>query len=210
MIARLTGTLIEKCPQSIIIDVNGVGYEALCSLETYQYLPKTGETASVQIHTHVREDESILFAFFDVREKQIFQRLIRVNGVGPRLALNILSGISADKLIEALRAEDLLRITAIPGVGKKTGERLILDLKDKLLDIQGSISSTTGTATPPLYEDLLSVLQNLGYKRITAEKALRDLSFSEGTSLQEAVRQTLKQLGNVGQNQKSLKAGMDS
>lgn len=196
MIAHLTGTLIERNPQSIILDVGGVGYEAFCSLGTYQNLPKAGEITSLHIHTYVREGEIVLFAFLELLEKQIFQRLIRVNGIGPRLALNILSGIPANHLIEALRTENLQRITAIPGVGKKMGERLILDLKDKLSDIQGELTKATSTAAVPLHQDLISVLQNLGYKRSAAEKALQDLSFSEDISLQEAVRQTLRQLSN--------------
>ncbi len=197
MIAQLTGTLTESTPQSLIIDVKGIGYEVLLSLATYQRLPEPGKTVSLHIHTHVREDELVLFGFWNVREKQLFKRLIRVNGVGPRLALNILSGISAEQLIDALRREDLIRITSIPGVGKKTGERLILDLKDKLVDLQGGDGN--GGAGPsrqaPLHEDLLSVLLNLGYKRNLAEKALQELNFAADTPLQEAIRLTLQQLG---------------
>ncbi len=199
MIAFLTGKLINKSPNGIILDVSGVGYELLASLETYQALPATGEQASVHVHTHVREDEIVLFGFSEIREKVLFRRLIRVNGVGARLALNILSGIATEELIHALRTEDLVRITAIPGIGKKTGERLILDLKDKLLDLQGiddANASPNDKAGTPLFDDLLSVLLNLGYKKGSAEKALRQLQFEDGMTLQEAVRLTLKQLGN--------------
>lgn len=202
MIARLTGTLLERTPQSIIIDVGGVGYDILASLGTYQSLPPVGESTSLHIHTHVREDDIVLFGFSELREKKLFQLLIKVNGVGPRLAINILSGISTDQLIQALRSEDLIRITAIPGIGKKTGERLILDLKDKLIDLQvAGADPSTGPglrSANPFRDDLISVLSNLGYKRNAAEKALRDIHFDENISLQDAVRQTLKELGNGG------------
>jgi len=199
MIARLSGILLEKTPQSAIIDVQGVGYEVSTSLETYHQLPELNETVSLLIHTYVREDELLLFAFHGLREKQLFQHLIRVNGVGPRLALNILSGISSDELMMALRTGDVVRMTTIPGVGKKTAERLILDLKDKLIKLHGAddTSSLTDVSTAkPLEEDLVSVLLNLGYKRNLAEKAVRELKFDDEVSLQEAVRLTLKHLAN--------------
>ena len=196
MIARLKGTLVERTPQVLVIDVQGVGYEIFASLETYQQLPSVGQPAPLHIHTHVREDEIILFGFLELREKHLFKRLIRVNGVGPRLALNILSGISTDQLLEALRTEDMIRMTAMPGVGKKTAQRLILDLKDKIIEMQSHGDSATPQGTYPLHQDLISVLVNLGYKRPKAEQALRQLRFEPDTTLQDAVRETLKHLGN--------------
>lgn len=199
MIARLQGTLIEKVPTHVIINVAGVGYEALISLSTYQRLPATGTAVELTIHTHVREDEITLFGFADAQEKKIFQKLIRVNGIGPRLAMSILSGIAAQELIEALATEDLLRLTSIPGIGKKTAERMIVDLKDKLMELRlPAAQQEAGAATPAHFrEDLLSVLVNLGYKRNTAEQALREVPFDEGLKLEEAVRQTLRYLGDA-------------
>lgn len=205
MIAFLTGILREKSPTCLVIDVNGVGYEVFASLGTYQQLPDQDETVSLFIYTNVREDDILLFGFMDRREKQLFQKLIKVNGVGPRLALNILSGISTDELIQALRTEDTVRITGIPGIGKKTAERIVLDLKDKLVDLQGmtTLSLAAGKESHNFREDLLSVLLNLGYKRAVAERALREIPLEEVSSLQEAVRQTLRTLGDQGRKKVS-------
>jgi Holliday junction DNA helicase RuvA len=205
MIASLTGQLREKHPTHLIIDVNGVGYAVFASLGTYQQLPEQGESVTLLIHTNVREDDIVLFGFIEHREKQLFQKLIKVNGVGPRLALNILSGIATNELIQALRAEDTARITSIPGIGKKTAERIVLDLKDKLVDLQGITDLKTATSTDKnnFRDDLLSVLQNLGYKRGAAERALHDVALDEVSSLQEAVRLTLRNLGEQNKRQVS-------
>lgn len=197
MIAALTGILQDKNPTYLVLDVSGVGYQVCASLGTYQQLPELGETVCLFIHTNVREDDILLFGFMDLGEKHLFQKLIKVNGVGPRLAINILSGISANELLQALRAEDKARITAIPGIGKKTAERIILDLKDKLADMPGLTPlPTTSQASPGQFrEDLLSVLQNLGYKRGSAEQALEYVPLDDVSTLQEAVRLTLRSLG---------------
>jgi len=198
MIASLKGTLLTKDLSHLIIDVGGVGYQVFASLGTYQRLPAIGEAITLHIHTNVREDDILLFGFIEMREKKLFQKLIRVNGVGPRLALNILSGIASDDLVRALQLEDTTRITAIPGIGKKTAERMILDLKDKLVDLQ--VTELPGSGTPSearFREDLLSVLQNLGYKRGAAEQAIRQVPLTDVTSLQDAVRQTLRTLGEA-------------
>ena len=201
MIASLTGQLREKHPTHLIIDVHGVGYAVFVSLGTYQQLPEQDNNVTLLIHTNVREDDIILFGFMEHREKQLFQKLIKVNGVGPRLALNILSGIATHELIQALRAEDTGRITAIPGIGKKTAERIILDLKDKLADLESlsDLPTARGTEKDNFRDDLLSVLQNLGYKRPVAERALRQIELDEISSLQEAVRLTLRSLGENNQ-----------
>jgi holliday junction DNA helicase RuvA len=196
MIARLKGRLIQKSPTALIVDVGGVGYEILASLETYQKLPAEGQELTLHIHTHVREDDLILFGFAKLREKKLFQKLIKVNGVGPRLALNILSGISVDELVEAIGREDLVRMTAIPGVGKKTAERMIIDLKDKMIDFhEKGTNLTLEKSIRPFRDDLISVLINLGYKRPQAEKAVQDIPLPQDLSLQEAVRKTLQHLG---------------
>lgn len=198
MIASLKGTLLTKDLSHLIIDVGGVGYQVFASLGTYQRLPAVGEAITLHIHTNVREDDILLFGFMEMQEKKLFQKLIRVNGVGPRLALNILSGIASDDLVRALQLEDTARITSIPGIGKKTAERMILDLKDKLVDLQ--VAKLPGSNTPSetrFREDLLSVLQNLGYKRGAAEQAIRQVPLADVTSLQDAVRQTLRTLGEV-------------
>ncbi len=205
MIACLNGTLIEKNPHSSIVDVNGVGYEVFSSLETYQRLPEVNEPTTLLVYTHVRETEIVLFGFYSQTEKQLFQLLIQVNGVGPKLALNILSGIATEELIRAITSGDIVRMTSIPGVGKKTAERLILDLKDKITKLSGTWSDSTTPAAPTVHDiqsDLISVLQNLGYKTNQAEKAVQELHFDEDTPLQEAVRQTLKHLAG-----KQRKAG---
>jgi len=197
MISRLSGILIDSLPEGLTVDVSGVGYQVLTSLNTFQKLPQSGESVTLLIHTNVREDDILLFGFLEEREKTLFQQLIKVNGVGPRLALNILSGINSDDLISALQAEDKARITAIPGIGKKTAERIILDLKDKVSRLAGSaaLKSIAGTAPRQFRDDLVSVLQNLGYKRAAAEQAIQDVALSDINTLQDAVRETLRHLG---------------
>ena len=201
MIARLQGTLLEKSPTQLVIDVAGVGYEILASLSTYRQLPATGEAVTVSIHTHVREDELVLFGFATDRERKLFRKLIKVNGLGPRLALNTLSGIATQELIRAISSGDIVRLTSIPGIGKKTAERMILDLKDKMLEFREVPETTSDESTQshPFQEDLLSVLINLGYKRGMAEQALRKISLAEEASLEEAVRLTLRHLGEKPQ-----------
>lgn len=208
MIARLTGTLVEKSPNALILDINGVGYEVLSSLGTYQKLPSLGECTVLHIYTHVREDDIILFGFHELTEKQLFKKLIKVNGVGPKLALNVLSGISAADLIQSLLGSDLIRITAIPGIGKKTAERMILDLKDKVVDLigEGAASRPDSDTSGQFRDDLISVLTNLGYKRPLAERALHDISFDEESTLQDAVRLTLRHLGDATARRANAKA----
>lgn len=196
MIARLSGTLAAKTPTQAIIDTQGVGYEVWISLATYQRLPEVGGAITLMVHTHVREDELVLFGFLDAREKQLFKKLLKVSGLGPRLAINILSGISATDLIAALASEDIFRLTTIPGVGKKTAERMVIELKDKIVELAAADQATREPAPASLFqEDLLSVLVNLGYKRSMAERALRKVPLARDTTLEEAVRLTLRHLG---------------
>lgn len=175
MIAHLRGSLQSKSPRYLILDVNGVGYEVTVPLTTFYELPDLGHTVSFHIHTHVRENTLQLYGFRSPQEKELFVRLMGVNGIGPRLAINILSGISAGELVATVRQEDVARLTVIPGVGRKTAERIIVELRDKLagLDIPGESDlparQQKGTA---VLDDALSALLNLGYRRAVAQRAI--------------------------------------
>ena len=175
MIAHLRGSLQSKSPRYLILDVNGVGYEVTVPLTTFYELPDLGNTVSFHIHTHVRENALQLYGFRSPQEKELFVRLMGVNGIGPRLAINILSGISAGELVATVRQEDVARLIVIPGVGRKTAERIIVELRDKLagLDIPGESDlparQQKGTA---VLDDALSALLNLGYRRAVAQRAI--------------------------------------
>jgi Holliday junction DNA helicase RuvA len=167
VIARLRGKLAEKEPSRVVIDVHGVGYEVHIPLTTFTALPDSGAEVSVDIYTHVREDALSLFGFSSRQERRVFERLIGVSGIGPRLAVTILSGGSVESLVGAIRRGDLARLTSIQGVGKKTAERIVLELKDKLQEF------TMEAAKVPVESDVLSALENLGYSRVVAEGATR-------------------------------------
>lgn len=167
MIAHLRGKLMQKDPARVIIDVNGVGYEVSVPLTTFTVLPGTGSEVSIDIHTHVREDTIALYGFSTRRERNIFEKLMTISGIGPKLAVTILSGGSVDDLVGAIKRGDLPRLTAIQGVGRKTAERIILELKDKFQDF------AEAPARPAVETDVLSALENLGYNRAVAENALR-------------------------------------
>ncbi len=174
MIAFLHGRLLEKHPNRLVVDVHGVGYEVYVPLSTFYRLPEAGDDVSLRVHTHVREDAIALFGFANQIELQIFERLIAISGIGPKLALAVLSGIDAGELVVAIQRGDVARLTAIPGVGKKTAERIGLELKDRLpvaiaVDSQAA-AATAGEAD--VRADLLSALLNLGYHRTLAEKAV--------------------------------------
>ena len=175
MIAHLRGSLQSKSPRYLILDVNGVGYEVTVPLTTFYELPDLGNTVSFHIHTHVRENALQLYGFRSPQEKELFVRLMGVNGIGPRLAINILSGISAGELVATVRQEDVARLIVIPGVGRKTAERIIVELRDKLatLDIPGEsdLPARQQTSTA-VVDDALSALLNLGYKRAVAQRAI--------------------------------------
>jgi Holliday junction DNA helicase RuvA len=177
MIAHVKGKIIHKSPESVIIDIAGVGYEVHIPLSTYYKLPETEEYVSLNTYTHIREDALQLYGFFTRREKEIFQLLIGVSGVGPRLARNILSGIPADDLVSALSSGDIARLKAIPGIGGKTAERLIVELRDKMTAIVrshvGEVAvSGVADKRDDISKDVLSALVNLGYKGNLAEKAI--------------------------------------
>ncbi len=168
MIAHLRGKLVEKDPSRIVVDVNGVGYVVFVPLTTFSLLPEAGSEVSVDIHTHVREDIIALYGFSTRRERNIFERLMTISGIGPKLAVTILSGSGVDDLVTAIRRSDLPRLTAIPGVGKKTAERIVLELKDKLQDFIEAAPARSATES-----DVLSALENLGYNRGLADGAVR-------------------------------------
>lgn len=188
MIGSLNGKLSSKKPESIIIDVNGVGYNVNISLNSLAQLPNEGSHVFLHIHTHVREDTLQLYGFLNEDEKKIFTTLIGISGVGPKLALNILSGIPAEKFIEAIESENIAVLNRIPGVGKKTANRLILELREKL--------PTAMEKKDSVYNDVLSALINLGYKKMHAIEAL-DKVYGEGQDdIETVLKETLKYLTN--------------
>jgi Holliday junction DNA helicase RuvA len=170
MIAHLRGRLFSKQPQQAIVEAAGVGYDVAISVSTYTSLPAEGAEVALHIHTQVREDTLALYGFLDRNDKRIFERLITVSGVGPKLAITIQSGLPADRLVAALRAQDHATLTRIPGVGKKLAERLVVELKDKLEDM--AVAAPAVAAVGPAAEDVLSALVNLGYQRPSAQKAI--------------------------------------
>ncbi len=197
MISLLQGTLIRKSPVSIVVDVNGVGYQVHVSLPTYYSLPDLRKPVTLNIHTHVREDEFKLFGFASDLEQRVFEKLIGISKVGPKLALTILSGMSVGDFLAAVSSKDIVRLSAIPGVGAKTAERLTLEMKDKLRDLSlDSISSIPCSPSNPNFEDALSALINLGYKKPQAEKALKTVYDKvEGKiDLEELIKNALKLL----------------
>ena len=169
MIARLKGTLAEKSPSRIVVDVGGVGYDLQVPLSTFYGLGDAGTPVALRVHTHVREDVIALFGFATALEHDLFERLISINGIGPKLALAVLSGIDPAELVRAIRTQDVARLTRIPGVGKKTAERIGLELKDRLPQAAVPADAAGGDG---LRADLLSALTNLGYNRSVAEKAI--------------------------------------
>ena len=171
MIAHLRGRLISKNPNQAIVDCGGVGYEVTISVATFSELPAEGVEASLYVHTHVREDQIALFGFADTREKRLFEKLLSISGIGPKLAITILSGISAERLVVAIRGGDHGTLTKIPGIGKKTAERIVLEIKDKLDDLAVPTGDAGGHHGPAA-DDALSALVNLGYQRPVAQKAI--------------------------------------
>jgi Holliday junction DNA helicase RuvA len=170
MIAHLRGKLIFKQPGQAIVEAGGVGYDVVISVPTFATLPSVGAEASLHIHTQVSEDQIALFGFLDREEKRLFERLITVSGVGPKLAIKILSGLSSERTVQAIRSQDHAQLTRIPGVGKKLAERLVVELKDKLDDF--AAPPVRAAVQGPAAEDVLSALVNLGYQRPAAEKAI--------------------------------------
>ena len=171
MIAHLRGKLLAKHPNQAIVETAGVGYDVTISVPTFSDLPGVGAEVALHIHTHVREDMIALYGFLRPSEKLLFEKLITVSGIGPKLAITIQSGMAADEMVGAIRRNDVARLTRIPGIGKKTAERMILELRDKLPEA-GSASAPSPPAMTATEEDVLSALVNLGYQRAAAEKAV--------------------------------------
>lgn len=196
MIAFLRGRLLDKHPNRLIVDVQGVGYEVHVPLSTFYRMPETGGDVSLRVHTHVREDAISLFGFASLLELQIFERLIAISGIGPKLALAVLSGIEAAELVVAVQRGDIARLTAIPGIGKKTAERIGLELKDRLRAVVAVDAQAAGaTRRDDLRADLLSALLNLGYHRTLAEKAVdAALKLPGETTFERRLKQALQEL----------------
>ena len=171
MIAHLRGKLLAKHPNQAIVETGGVGYDVTISVPTFSDLPAVGGDVALHIHTHVREDMLALYGFLRSAEKTLFEKLITVSGIGPKLAITILSGMAADEMVNAIRGNDIARLTRIPGIGKKTAERMVLELRDKLPPEKAGEVATMPTLSA-VEEDVLSALMNLGYQRASAEKAL--------------------------------------
>ncbi|MDE3153548.1 MAG: Holliday junction branch migration protein RuvA [Acidobacteriota bacterium] len=198
MIAFLRGRLLEKHPNRIVVDVQGVGYEVHVPLSTFYGLGEPGAEVALRVHTHVREDALALFGFRTPRELDLFERLIAISGVGPRLALAVLSGIEPADLVRAVQRGDVKRLTAIPGVGKKTAERIGLELKDRLPAPGEAEAVEAGAAAPAeqLRDDLLSALLNLGYHRPLAERALDAVlkDAGDGAAFEATLKRALREL----------------
>ena len=197
MIAHLRGRLLEKHPNRVIVDVNGVGYDVHVPLSTFYEMAEPGEEIALRIHTHVREDALLLYGFATPLELQIFERLISVSGIGPKLALAVLSGIEPNELVSAIRTANVARLTGIPGIGKKIAERIGLELKDKMASFVAAemAASHTTAAGETLRDDVLSALMNLGYHRPLAERAVDSaIKKSSGSNFESVLKYALREL----------------
>lgn len=197
MISHLRGRLLEKHPNRVIVDVNGVGYDVHVPLSTFYEMAEPGEEIALRIHTHVREDALLLYGFATLPELQIFERLISVSGIGPKLALAVLSGIEPHELVSAIRTANVARLTGIPGIGKKIAERIGLELKDKMASFVAAemAASHAAAAGDTLRDDVLSALVNLGYHRPLAERAVdAALKKSAGSSFEGTLKDALREL----------------
>ena len=193
MIAHLTGTLLEKYVQRLVVDVGGVGYDVHVPLSTFYAVGEPGSRVALRVHTHVREDAILLFGFAAPLELALFERLIAVSGIGPKMALAVLSGIEPADLMRAIRHADLARLTSIPGVGKKTAERIVIELRDRLPPMSESAAAASGDED--VRTDVLSALANLGYQRAAAEKAIdRALGRATEKTFEPLLRDVLKEL----------------
>jgi Holliday junction DNA helicase RuvA len=198
MIAFLSGKLLEKHVNTVIVDVGGVGYEVTIPLSTFYELGDAGSNIELRIYTHVREDAIQLFGFKTARERDLYLKLISVQGIGAKSGIAMLSGMNSDEIIAAIRANDLVRLTAIPGVGRKTAERLVMELRDKVVDLAaaaGAMSSSSVLPADTVFDDALSALINLGYQRAAAERALKQASQDgDEVSVQKLLRRSLQVL----------------
>ena len=196
MIAILRGTLLEKQPSRVVVDVAGVGYDVQVPLSTFYGLGEPGAGVTLRIHTHVREDVIALYGFSTPLEQDLFERLIAISGIGPKLALAVLSGMEPPDLVRAIKGQDVARLTAIPGVGKKTAERIGLELKDRLPQVPEADAAEAASLPPDgVRGDVLSALLNLGYHQPLAEKAIdRTLRAMPEPTFEQALKQVLREL----------------
>ena len=173
MIAHIRGQILSKAPNAVVVECSGVGYELAISVSTFTELRDVGAEARLHVYTHVREDALQLFGFAELAEKRLFEKLLTISGIGPKLAITVLSGISAERLVGAIRSGDHATLTKIPGIGKKTAERVVLELKDKLDDMVGFVAAADAPVSLGVVaDDVLSALVNLGYARPMAQKAV--------------------------------------
>ena len=207
MIGSLRGKLIEKRPNQLLVDINGVGYQVQIPLSTFASLGALHAETSLLIHTHVREDQITLYGFVTAREKQCFELLISASGVGPSLALKILSGMSIEELVPAIRKSDLAQLVKIPGVGRKTAERIVVELRDKLVVIDVPDAGKPSTRSQ-LEDDVASALINLGYDAKSVEHAIEKSRGASGADFEKLLRSSLQILGSSAM-QKSARAGRD-
>jgi Holliday junction DNA helicase RuvA len=191
MIARLCGRLAQKSPEALIVDVHGVGYRVMVSLNAFAGLPEQGAEVELAIHTHLRENALELFGFLSGDEQALFAALITVSGIGPRMALNILSGVPAADLRDALAAGNVARLVAVPGVGKRTAERLIVELQDRVRKLAAA-APTDGARGADI--EAVSALVNLGYRQPDAERAVRSVTAAGTKGLAEVIRHALQKL----------------
>jgi holliday junction DNA helicase RuvA len=208
MIAHLSGILLSKQATSVIVDVSGIGYEVAIPLSTFYELGDTGSPVQLRIYTHVREDALQLYGFRTARERELFLQLISVSGVGPGLAIKLLSGMNADEMIASIRANNLVRLVSIPGVGRKTAERLVVELRDKIAALSSpaleeefaakAAAAGVGSSPDSMRTDALSALANLGYQKAAAEKAVKT-AIDEGgeLSVEQVLRRSLRSLGKA-------------
>jgi holliday junction DNA helicase RuvA len=191
VIAHLRGRLLSKHPNQAIVEAGGVGYDVTISIPTFSDLPAPGAEVALFIHTHVREDALALFGFLRAEEKQLFEKLISVSGIGPKLAITILSGMAAETMVAAIKGNNVAALTRIPGIGKKTAERMILELRDKL---QSFGAPAAAASVSPVEEDVISALVNLGYQRPLAEKALSRLGTTSNENFDTLFRKAMAAL----------------
>jgi Holliday junction DNA helicase RuvA len=198
MIAFLRGRVLEKHPNRVIVDVGGVGYDVAVPLSTFYAAGDVGGDIALRVHTHVREDQLALYGFTTVLELSTFERLISISGIGPKLALAVLSGMESRELIGAIQRGDVVRLTRIPGVGKKTAERMVVELRDRLAKEVAAVDQKPGD---PMRDDLVSALENLGYHRQAIEKVLETLAaraeVPASMRFEDALRAALKELSRV-------------
>jgi Holliday junction DNA helicase RuvA len=195
VIAQISGMLAHKVPGEVIVDVGGIGYQVFIPLNVFYRLPEVGAPVTLYIHTHLREDALQLFGFQEAVEKRVFLLLNNVAGIGPKLAVNILSGISAGELAEAIKEGDQLRLVSIPGVGKKLAERMIVELRDKFATFQPQVTSTPAeTNGSELMQDAVSALVNLGYRKVEVEKNVRDTIQEGNGRLEEVIKEALRRM----------------